>query len=64
MGGEGVRCQCIGVGMVGEWSALMGASNLPLFYYTDSENLEITIVSGYVRESRSKEVESNWLKGV
>ena len=54
MGGGGLGCQCIGVRMVGEWSALMGASHLPLFYCNDSEHLEITIERGYARESRSK----------
>ena len=51
MGGEGVGCQCIGIRMVGELSAIMGASNLPLFYCTEIENLEIIFVSGYARES-------------
>ena len=64
MGGGGVGCQYIGVSMVREWSALMSDSNFHLLYCTDIENVGIKIVSGYARESRPKEFELKWLKGV
>ena len=49
--------------MVGEWSALVGAADFPLFCCPDRKKLQIGIVSGDVRESQSKKIELKWLKG-
>ena len=50
-------------GPVGERRAMTGAAPLPFFCCTAREKWEMSILIGYGRESRSKEVESKWLKG-
>ena len=57
--------RCCGFVPVGDWRSCMGSSRLSLYSVVlPHKNLEMEIVSKDVRESQSKNVESQCLKGV